>query len=115
MPSLFADDEEDQLDAVAQEIDDAAPAEPVEVNPRSNPDFIGHEAVEKALLADYLSGRLPHALILAGPPGIGKATLAFRLARFILSQAEQGGGLYGDVAPPTSLYVEHEKPVFRSV
>ena len=115
MPSLFAADEEDQLDVLAQEVDAAEPAEAVEVTPRTNPDFLGHEAVEKALLADYLSGRLPHALILAGPPGIGKATLAFRLARFLLSQAEQGGGLFGDVAPPTSLYVAPTHPVFRRV
>jgi len=114
MSNLF--DEEETLDAVAAEVDAAEPAAPVEVSPRSNPDFIGHEAVEKALLHDYQTGRLPHALILAGPPGIGKATLAFRLARFLLSQGEeQGGGLFGDVAPPTSLYLKPEHPVFRRV
>lgn len=115
MSSLF-DDDESALDAVAQEIDAAEPAEAVEVTPRTNPDFYGHETVEKALLQDFLAGRLPHALILAGPPGIGKATLAFRLARFLLSQGEQGqGGLFGDVAPPTSLYVAPTDPVFRRV
>ena len=115
MASLFSADEDDVLDAVAQEVDESTPAAPVELSPRSNPDFLGHEDVEKALLNDYLTGRMPHALILAGPPGIGKATLAFRLARFLLSQAEQGGGLFGDVAPPTSLYIAPEHPVFRRV
>ncbi len=131
MASLFgAEEEENVLDAVAQEVDDATPAAPVEVTPRSNPDFSGHEDVEKSLLQDYLSGRLPHALVLTGPPGIGKATLAFRLARFLLSQAEgQSSGLFGDVAPdasrpefesgafapPTSLYLTPEHPVFRRV
>jgi DNA polymerase-3 subunit delta' len=115
MPSLFDDDEE-VLDAVAQELDAAEPAAPVDITPRGNPDFTGHEEVERALLQDYLAGRLPHALVLAGPPGIGKATLAFRLARFLLSQAEQGGGgLFGDVAPPTSLYLAPAHPVFRRV
>jgi DNA polymerase III subunit delta' len=67
-------------------------------------------------LQDYLAGRLPHAIILAGPPGIGKATLAFRLARFLLSQTEeQGGGLFGDVAPPASLRVAPEHSVFKRV
>src|SRR4051812_447291 len=109
MSSLF--DEGETLDAIAQEIDDAEPAAPVDVTPRTNPDFLGHEAVEKLLLQDFLAGRLPHALILAGPPGIGKATLAFRLARFLLSQTDQGqGGLFGDVAPPTSLYVAAADP-----
>jgi DNA polymerase-3 subunit delta' len=115
MSSLF--DEEETLDALASEVDAAEPAAPVDVSPRSNPDFIGHESVEKALLHDFLTARLPHALILAGPPGIGKATLAFRLARFLLSQSEeQGGGLFGDAAPPpTSLYLKPEHPVFRRV
>lgn len=116
MVSLFAADEMDDIDDVIKDVDDAAPAAPVEVSPRSNPDFLGHEEVEKNLLRDHLSGRLPHALVLAGPPGIGKATLAFRLARFLLSQGEeQGAGLFGDVAPPTSLYVAPENPVFRRV
>ena len=50
MASLFSADEDDVLDAVAQEVDESTPAAPVEVSPRSNPDFLGHEDVEKALL-----------------------------------------------------------------
>src|ERR1035437_7568510 len=111
MASLFPTDAEDVFDAVAQEVDDVTPVVPVEITPRSNPDFSGHEDIEKALLQDHLSGRLPHALVLAGPPGIGKATLAFRLARFLLSQADQSAGLFGGVAPPPSFYVAPEHPV----
>ena len=36
------------------------------------------------LAAAYRSGKLSHALLLAGPQGIGKATLAFHLARHLL-------------------------------
>jgi DNA polymerase-3 subunit delta' len=117
MVSLFSDDEADALDTVAQEVDEAAPVVLAEVTPRTNPDFLGHEEIEQSLLRDYLSGRLPHAIVLAGPPGIGKATLAFRLARFLFSQGDgqQGGGLFGDIAPPTSLHVAPENPVFRRV
>jgi DNA polymerase-3 subunit delta' len=124
MDSLFDDGDDDAFDAVGAEVDEAAPPEAVEVSPRSNPDFSGHEEIEKGLLQDYLAGRLPHAIVLAGPPGIGKATLAFRLARFLFSQgAEQGGGLFGataspsdlSLAPPTSLYVSPENPVFKRV
>src|SRR5215469_17402924 len=55
--------------------------------PRENPDLLGHENAERELrrLAD--GKRLPHALLLTGPRGIGKATLAFRLARFLLAQS----------------------------
>ncbi len=73
----------------------AIPAAPA---PRANPDLVGHEAAESALLRLFQSGRLPHALLLSGPRGIGKATLAFRFARFVLaSGAGEGapGGLFG--------------------
>ena len=41
------------------------------------------------------SNRLPHAWLLSGPRGIGKATLAYRFARFLL-KGEGEGGLFGD-------------------
>ena len=67
--------------------------------------LLGHEAAEKTMLAAQQSGRLHHAWLLAGPRGIGKATLAWRFARFLLSGAGEGG-LFGgpeglDVAADT--------------
>ena len=53
--------------------------------------LLGHEAAEKTMLAAYQSGRLHHAWLLAGPRGIGKATLAWRFARFLLSGEGEGG------------------------
>jgi DNA polymerase-3 subunit delta' len=117
--SLFAADDDidvDVFDAVEKEVDAGAPPLPEELTPRTNPGLAGHEETEKRLLQDYTAGRMPHALVLSGASGIGKATLAFRLARFLFSQgAEQGGGLFGDPAPPTSLYIAPEHPVFRRV
>lgn len=118
MASLFSDDEDMEIvEAVEQEVDAATPEETIEITPRTNPDFLGHDEVEKSLLKDYQSGRMPHAIILAGQAGIGKATLAFRLARFLFSQgaADQGPGLFGDAPAATSLYVAPENPVFRRV
>lgn len=48
------------------------------------------------LLLAYFAGRLPHALMLCGPPGIGKATLAWRLARFLLANPEPNLVLQAD-------------------
>jgi DNA polymerase-3 subunit delta' len=79
--------------------------------PRENPLLLGHEAAEAALLQAHASGRLPHAWLLSGPRGIGKATLAFRFARFLL--AEPGKGLLA--APPRALAMAPEAPVFRRV
>lgn len=68
--------------------------------PRANPDLVGHEAVEAMLAASLRSGRMPHAWMLAGPAGIGKATLAFRFARRILGGTGSGSGLAMDPAAP---------------
>jgi DNA polymerase-3 subunit delta' len=82
--------------------------------PRANPDLVGHESAERALRAAALSGRLPHAWLIGGPPGVGKATLAFRFARWLLAgKTEEGAGLFGDAGEDLRLPPDH--PVFRRV
>jgi DNA polymerase III subunit delta' len=95
------------------EADEEAAAEPVEVpGPRENALLLGHEAAEAALLKAYGSGRLPHAWLISGPRGIGKATLAFRFARFLLAEGQEGG-LFA--APPSTLALAPPHPIFRRV
>ncbi|HET9019557.1 MAG TPA: DNA polymerase III subunit delta' [Acetobacteraceae bacterium] len=53
--------------------------------PRANPLLLGQEAAEATLVEALHSARLHHAWLLTGPPGIGKATLAFRFARRLLA------------------------------
>jgi DNA polymerase-3 subunit delta' len=92
--------------------------EPVAPPPRANPDLIGHEAVEAVLRQNFDAGRLPHALLLSGPRGIGKATLAFRLARYVLSAPGEGASLdiLGVPAPAgKGLAVPPESGVFHRV
>ena len=77
--------------------------------PRANPEFFGHEAAAAALVEAALSGRLHHAWLMAGPAGIGKETLAWRFARWLLAgmpEAPKG-------KPP--LYLDPSHPVFRRV
>ncbi len=74
--------------------------------PWRNERLIGHELAERTMLAAQQSGRLHHAWLLTGPRGIGKATLAWRFARFLL--AGQEGGLFGDA--PDGLGVAREAP-----
>ncbi|MBS4084691.1 MAG: DNA polymerase III subunit delta' [Rhizobiales bacterium] len=54
-------------------------------HPRERFDFFGHADAEAELLAAWQAERLPHAILLGGPQGIGKATLAYRFTRFVLS------------------------------
>lgn len=89
-------------------------------SPRNNPDLVGHDKAEAEFLAGFNAGRLHHAWLICGPRGIGKATLAYRMARFLLTRpvgdADAGPSLFGDDLPaadPDSLFVDPEHPVFK--
>ena len=85
--------------------------EPVEARPpRATTVLFGHGEAERALLAAYRGGRLPHAWLVGGPRGIGKATLAYRMARFILAHPDPGAA---QVAAAASLAVGPDHPVAR--
>jgi len=77
-------------------------------HPRETSRLIGQEPAEAAFLAAYNADRLHSGWLLTGPKGIGKATLAWRIARFLLSRplsgAESGPSLFGDApTAPASL------------
>ncbi|MGY4505059.1 DNA polymerase-3 subunit delta' [Bradyrhizobium sp. GM24.11] len=57
-------------------------------HPRETSLLFGHREAETALLGAYRSGRIPHAWLIGGPQGIGKATLAYRMARFVLAHGQ---------------------------
>jgi DNA polymerase-3 subunit delta' len=83
--------------------------------PIANPLLIGHSEAEQSLLRSWVGGRVPHAWLLTGPPGIGKATLAYRFARFLLANPTAPEvGLFA-VPPPTNLALDPDHPVFRRV
>ena len=100
--------------------------------PRVNPDLIGHAAAEARLKGAFTSGKLAHAWLICGPRGIGKATLAYRFARYVLAQSGHGPGappaaepsLFGPAPAPKNgggagegggLYLDPDHPVFRRV
>lgn len=86
--------------------------EPEAPHPRANTVLFGHAAAEQAMLAAYRSGRVPHAFLLVGPQGIGKATLAYRMARFVLAHPDPAAA---EVAAATSLAVDAGHPVARRI
>ncbi len=82
-------------------------------HPRETRRLIGQEDAERTFLASWHGGRLHHAWLLRGMPGIGKATLAYRIARTVIAFSDRAGsGLFGDgPAIPTTLDVPPECPV----
>jgi len=99
-------------------------SEPVEgenavPEPRANPHLVGHGATEQELERLFRVGRLPHAILLAGPRGVGKATLAFRFARFLLAQSGRPSQSSPDVFDAsqggTGLAIDTHSGVFRRV
>lgn len=70
-------------------------------HPRETALLYGQQAAEEAFLG--ASARLHHAWLLTGPKGVGKATLAWRIARWLLA-GETG-----------TLEMERRHPVFRQL
>ncbi|HMF22929.1 MAG TPA: DNA polymerase III subunit delta' [Pseudolabrys sp.] len=80
--------------------------------PRETTAFFGHDEAERALIDAYKSGRIAHSWLIGGSPGIGKATLAFRFARFVLANPDPNAS---DVQKATSLAIDPDHPVTRRV
>ena len=80
--------------------------------PRATTVLFGHAEAENALLAAYRDRRLAHAWLIAGHPGIGKATLAYRMARFVLAHPDPGAP---QVRAATSVHVDAEHPAARRI
>lgn len=53
--------------------------------PWRNERLVGHEVAERTMHLAHVHERLHHAWLLTGPRGIGKATLAWRFARYLLA------------------------------
>jgi len=89
-------------------------------HPRRNPDLLGHERAEAKVVGAWSSKRFPHAWLITGPRGIGKATFAYRMARWVLvgGNSDQNGSaesLFGDEVPTATLYVSPENGTFRRI
>jgi DNA polymerase-3 subunit delta' len=82
------------------------------VHPRETNVLFGHREAELGLLNAYRSGRIPHAWLIGGSAGIGKATLAYRMARFVLAHRNPNAG---DVQQALTLNVDPSDPVARHV
>ena len=92
--------------------DEAAPeADALEgfLHPRMTSALIGHMAAASQLSDAHQSDRLHHGWLIKGPEGIGKATLAYRFARYLLADESERHGT------PEELAVSSEASTFRLV
>ena len=90
--ALPADDEPDRLEGFA--------------SPREVDRLVGHAAALAELEDAFKSDRLHHAWLIAGPEGVGKATLAYHFARSVLAAHHAAADLVS-IGP--------SDPVFRKV
>jgi DNA polymerase-3 subunit delta' len=81
-------------------------------HPRETMELFGHFSAEATLLDAYRSGRLPHAWIIGGPEGVGKATLAWRFARFLLANPDPDAAA---VRQAKDLGVDPDHPIAHRV
>ena len=58
------------------------------LTPQENPSLIGHQSQMNHMLSAYHANQFAHGWILTGSRGIGKATFAFHLARYIFSKRQ---------------------------
>lgn len=79
-------------------------------HPRLAHGLVGQGAAERAFLTALNADKLHSGWLLTGPEGVGKATLAYRIAAFLL--ADPPGGMFG---PPTSLDLPANDPELRLI
>lgn len=80
-------------------------------HPRETRVFFGHSAAERTFLDAYRSTRTHHAWLITGPEGVGKATLAYRIARFVLAHPDPSAPavrLATDLGVPPQYPVAHQ-------
>ncbi len=81
-------------------------------HPRETLALYGHAAAERELLDAYRRNRLAQAWIIGGPEGIGKATLGWRFARYLLAHPDPAAP---DVGAADTLAVPADHPAARRV
>jgi DNA polymerase-3 subunit delta' len=81
-------------------------------HPRETLTLHGHVEAESAFLDAYRGGRMPHAWLIGGPRGTGKATLAYRMARFVFAHPDPANSA---VQNAESLALAPDNPAVRRV
>ena len=88
-------------------------------HPKITETLFGHQFAEQEIINCYNSGKLHHGWLITGPKGIGKATLAYKITRFILNQHNNLGSNTGLFEDPTvsknTLNIESDPKTIESI
>jgi DNA polymerase-3 subunit delta' len=68
------------------------PVQPEYPHPRRTMTLTGQDAALARAARAIRSGRPPQAWLISGPPGVGKATFAYRIARYLLAHGATDNG-----------------------
>lgn len=82
-------------------------------HPRETLTLRGQEKAVATFLQSYNSDRLHHAWLITGQRGIGKATLAWRIARFMLTQSDDQVGMFA--SEPVDLTPDQNHPAYARI
>lgn len=95
------------------------PTDPTRVpgapHPRDTVHLIGQDAAQTEFLDAFTTGRLHHAWLITGPRGVGKATLAWRIARFLLATPDPDPDDMFGAPMPTTLDIDPAHPVAHRI
>ena len=67
-------------------------AEPEFPHPRTTRTLLGQDAALAKAARAIRSGKPPQGWLISGPPGVGKATIAYHIARYLLAHGAGDGG-----------------------
>ncbi len=85
-------------------------------HPRETSLLFGQDKAQNDFLTAFQSKRLHHAWLITGPRGVGKATLAWKVARFLLAEPGNDGGMFEADAPiSTTLDIAADHPIMRRI
>jgi DNA polymerase III subunit delta' len=85
---------------------------PGAIHPRLSQNLFGQKNAEQEILKAISGGRMPHAWIIQGPPGIGKATFAYRVTKYLL---DIGSSPHEAASHRATLEINAEAPSARLI
>lgn len=85
-------------------------------HPRETTQLLGQDKAQADFLTAFNSSRLHHAWLITGPRGVGKATLAWKIVRFLLAQPGDTGGMFAKEPPASDMLdIAADHPIARRV